>query len=129
MERPGERWARLTKDHRPECRASVRFPLTLEVRYSGSPHGVPPETGSGHIIDLSSSGLRFTAETPLLAGLSLDLSIDWPVLLDGGVQLQLIASGVIVWTSDTETALRVHRQEFRTRHVGLKAVPPQESVG
>jgi hypothetical protein len=122
MERPRERRVRLPKDHSPERRASARFPLPLEVRYSVSPHGVPPDTGSGRIIDLSSSGLRFTADRPLLAGRRLDVSIDWPVRLDGGVQLQLIASGVIAWTSGTETALRIQRHEFKTRRVGPKAV-------
>jgi hypothetical protein len=91
---------------------------------------VPRELCVGiSIIELSSLGLRFTAEKPLLAGLRLDVSIDWPVLLDGGVQLQLIASGVVVWTGGTKTALRIERHEYKTRRVGLKTVPPQESVG
>ena len=121
MESSSERWVRLTKDHRSERRASARFPLTLEIRYSVSHHGGPPEIGSGRIIDLSNSGLRFTADRPWLVGLRLDVSIDWPVRLGGGVQLQLMATGVVVWTSGTQTALRVHRHEFKTRRVGLKA--------
>ena len=113
---------RLEKDHRRERRASARFHLILEVRYSVSPHGIPPETGAGLITDLSSSGLRFNADRPLLVGLRLDVTINWPALLDGGVRLQLIASGVIVWTSGTETALRIQRHELKTRRVGLKVV-------
>jgi hypothetical protein len=129
MKRSSKRRVRLPKDHSPERRASARFPLTLEVRYSVSHQGVPVETGSGRMIDMSSSGLRFTADRPLLAGLRLDVSIDWPALLEGGIQLQLIATGVVVWTRGTETALRIQRHEFRTRRAGLKAVSRQESVG
>jgi hypothetical protein len=75
---------------------------------------VQVETGSGEIIDLSSSGLRFAAQRPLLPGLELGLIIEWPVLLNDSVRLQLTATGVVVWTRGTETAVRVHRHVFRT---------------
>ena len=113
----------------PERRASARFALTLEARYAISGSRAPVETGSGQTIDLSSSGLSFTADRPLETGQKLDVSIDWPVPLDGGVKLQLIVSGVVVRTAGTATALQIRRHEFKTRHVGLKVVPPQESVG
>ena len=129
MKRPSERRVRLPKSLSQDRRASKRYPLALEVRYTRSHCRGLPETGSGPIIDLTSSGLRFTTERPLLPGLRLDVSIDWPVLLDGGVQLQLIATGVVVWTNGTETALRIDRHEFRTARVGLKVVSRQESVG
>ena len=120
---------RLPKDPRPERRASVRFPLTLDVRYSVSHRRAPVETGSGQLIDLSSSGLRFAAQGPLRPGLRLDVAIDWPVLLDGRIQLQLIVTGLVVWSSGTESALRILRHDFRTRSVRLNATSPQESDG
>ena len=43
------------------------------------------------------SGLRFVAQgPPLEPGLRLDIAINWPVLLDDHVQLQLIVTGVVV---------------------------------
>jgi hypothetical protein len=129
MDRPSERRVRLPKDAGPDRRASVRFPLTLDVRYSVSHRRAPLETGSGQIIDLSSSGLRFAAQGPMEPGLKLDVAINWPVLLDGRVQLQLIVTGVVVWSSGTETALQIQRHDFRTRSVRLKATSPQESDG
>jgi len=128
MERASGRLVRLPKDLSPERRASTRFPLTLEVRYAVSGRRAPLETGSGRTIDLSSSGLSFNADRPLLTGQTLDLSIDWPALLNGGVQLQLIMSGVVVRTDGTATALQIQRHEFRTRRVGLKAAPPQAKL-
>ncbi len=129
MERPRERRVRTPKDPSLERRASARFALTLEARYTISGRRSPVETGSGRTIDLSSSGLSFTADRPLETGQKLDVSIDWPALLDGGVKLQLIVSGVVVRTDGTATALQIRRHEFRTRPVGLKVVQPQESVG
>jgi PilZ domain len=120
---------RLPKDHTPERRACDRFPLTLELRYTQSYRRAVFETGSGRMIDMSSSGLRFTADRPLLTDLGVDIAIDWPALLDGGVQMRLIVAGVVVWTNGTETALRIERHGFRTRRVGLKAVSRQDSVG
>jgi hypothetical protein len=122
-----ERLVRLPKDPRPERRASVRFPLTLDVRYSVSHGHAPVETGSGQLIDLSSSGLRFLAQGHVEPGLRLDVAIDWPVLLDGRVQLQLIVTGRVVWSNGAEIALQIQRHGFRTRGMRLDATSPQES--
>ena len=124
MDPPSDRRARLVGPV-PDRRANVRFPLTLDVRYSMSHRGTRAQTGSGQTIDLSSSGLRFSARGPLVPGLKLNVAITWPVLLDGRVQLQLIVTGVVVWSSATETALKIERHDFRTRSVGPKARSPQ----
>ena len=108
-----ERPVRLPKVASPERRASTRFPLAIEVRYALMV--AAGQTGSGQTIDLSSSGLSFTADRPLLTGQKLKVAIDWPVLLDGGVQLQLVMSGVVVRTSGTTTAVKIQRHEFKTR--------------
>jgi hypothetical protein len=123
------RQVRLPKGPSSERRASTRFPLDLELRYSVAGRASLVESGTGHTIDLSSSGLAFTPDRPLLIGQKLDISIDWPILLDGGIRLQVVTSGVVVRTSGTVTALRVKQHEFKTRRVGLKVVPPWESVG
>jgi hypothetical protein len=115
----------LPKHAGPEGCSNKRFPLTLEMRYSATDGRGPEAPGSGRTIDVSSSGLTFTADRKLAAGQKLDVSIDWPVALDGGVQLQLILSGVVVQTDGTTTALRIQRHEFRTRSLGPKVVAPR----
>ena len=105
------------------CRPSVSFPLNLDVRYTVGGRRPPVDTGSGRTIDMSSSSLNFVADKPLSIGQKLDVSMDWPALLDGVTGLQLIVWGWVVRTSGTITALRIERYEFRTRRAGLKTLP------
>ena len=116
------RRVRLSKGRSSDRRAGVRFPVNLEVRYSVAGRGGPVETGSGRTIDVSSSGLSFSADRPLSIGQKLELCIDWPVVLDRGVQLQVFVSGVVVRTTGAVIALRIERHEFRTRRAGLGVV-------
>jgi len=76
-------------------------------------------TGSGTTIDISSSGVSFTADKSLAVGQRLRVGIDWPAQLHGGVQLQLVVDGIVVRTADSVTALYIERQEFRTRRLVL----------
>jgi hypothetical protein len=82
---------------------------------------------NGRTIDISSSGLRFTADTALLIGQKIVVYIDWPVLLNGDIKLKLVVLGVVVRTNGTEVALQIQRHDFRTRHAGQG--PPLKSVG
>jgi hypothetical protein len=128
VKRGSERRVRLPHETGPERRACTRYPLSLEVRYASTGRG-PVEAGSGRTVDLSSSGLIFTSDRPLQVGRKLDVAVDWPVPLDGCVQLQLIMSGVVVRVDGTATALEIRRYEFKTRRVALKAEPPLDTVG
>jgi hypothetical protein len=119
MERP----ARRPNFSGLERRASVRFPLALEVHCLSHRRG-QGETREGKTIDISSSGLRFAVPGPLEGELRLDIAIDWPALLDGRIQLQLIVAGTVVWSSGTETAMRILRHEFKTRSVVINAPSP-----
>lgn len=123
MELANERPGRLPKEASAERRAGTRFPLTLDIHYAVLKPRGPVATGSGRTIDLSSSGLAFTADRPLLTGEKLNVSILWPVLLDGGVQLQLTISGKVVRTNGLTAALQIKRHEFRTLCGGLRTAP------
>ena len=70
-------------------------------------------------------GLSFTADRPLMVGQLLRVAIDWPAVLHGGVQLQLVVSGVVVRTAGPVTVLQIERHEFKTRRVGLTALQHQ----
>jgi hypothetical protein len=123
MVREIEPKARLPKRTNAEHRSSTRFPLNLEVRYTVLSHLGPAGAGYGTACDMSSSGLSFIAGRPLPIGQKLRVSVDWPVLLHGGVPLQLVVDGVVVRTGGAVMALQIERHEFRTRRVGLKFLP------
>ena len=108
-----------------ERRADTRFPMALEVRYS-APQG---EGGSGRLIDIGRTGLRFVAPGPRENGRRMDVAINWPVLLEGRVQLQLVVTGTVVRSSGSETVLRISRHAFRTRSAGPGAAPPRSWPG
>ena len=76
-------------------------------------------------VAIAGGGLVGASLALALTGLKLNVAITWPVLLDGRIQLQLIVTGVVVWSSATETAMKIERHDFRTRSVGPKARSPQ----
>lgn len=87
----------------------------MEIRYVLIGSTGPASAGIGRSIDMSSSGLRFTADRPFAIGQLLDLAIDWPAQLAGGVRLQLSLAGEVVRTIGSTTAIKIQRYEFKTR--------------
>jgi hypothetical protein len=75
------------------------------------------DSGSGNTVDLSSGGLLFDAGRHLPAGLNVEISISWPVLLHSVAPLQLVISGRIVRSNGTMIAIRSVQHEFRTAGV------------
>ena len=97
-----------------ERRASTRYPVILEIQYTTLEGNGPVRVGTGRTIDLSSSGISFTSDTPLLTGQRIKASIDWPVMLNGNVRLQLIVSGVVARAEGTKIAMQIEGHDFRT---------------
>jgi hypothetical protein len=65
-------------------------------------------------VDLSSGGILFDAGRPLPAGLNVELSVTWPVMLHNVAPLQLLVTGKIVRSDGRRTAVRMVQHEFRT---------------
>lgn len=103
-----------------ERRGCTRYPLGMELCYTVANRLKPLETGSGCIVDFSSSGLRFVADKPLQPGVCIEVAVNWPSVLDGGVRLQLIAAGTVVRSRGNDIAVQIHRHEFKTRGAGVK---------
>lgn len=87
----------------------------MDVSYRITAPGRCGEAGGGRIVDLSSSGVRFTGGGTLEVGMEIDVSVPWPLTLDCGTPLQLAASGTVVRVGTGEAAVRFKRYEFRTR--------------
>jgi hypothetical protein len=100
---------------RKERRASPRYALGLKLHYWVYYRRKLLVKGSGVALDMSSSGLRFRADRPLKQGLNIEVAITWPLTLEGGVRLKLVARGRIMWTSAVEAGVRIEHHEFRTQ--------------
>jgi len=99
-----------------ERRTSKRFPIEQEVSYRVLDHkAVVPESGIGKTFDISSKGIRFATEQRLRSGKRIELSVNWPAVLEGGCLLKFVAVGRVVRVEDTRASISIEQHEFRTR--------------
>jgi hypothetical protein len=99
-----------------ERRASKRFPIEQEALYKILDHrAVAPETGAGKTLDISSSGVFFETVQRLRFGKRVEVSVNWPVALEGGCPLKFVVVGRVVRAEDTRAAMLIEQYEFRTR--------------
>lgn len=122
MVRPAEldEFAQIAGDRRHDR----RYELDLPTRWKLIRRRRVVETGVGRTLDMSSGGILIEAGRPLMAGFNIELSIAWPVLLQGTASLQLVVSGRIVRVDGTRTALRTMQHEFRTSGVAAEHRTP-----
>src|SRR5207237_1990983 len=78
-----------------------RYPIDLGIRCRVLRNN---QIISGKVCDISSGGVRFISSEILTPGKKVELSIDWPVLLDGACPLQLKFWGRIVRSDKLATA-------------------------
>lgn len=95
-------------------RRDKRYEIGLDVRWKLIRRRRVLDTGVGRTMDVSSGGALIDAGKPLPAGLNMELSITWPVLLHDMAPLQLVVSGKIVRSKGTHVAIRMVQHEFRT---------------
>ncbi len=96
-------------------RGSDRFPIEREVRYKVLSKRSADEAGGGKTVNMSSSGVLFTAEHFLLPGKRVEVSISWPAQLNNKTNLKLVARGRVVRCEDGKAALEIQQYEFRTQ--------------
>jgi hypothetical protein len=96
-----------------ERRIKFRYPLDLTVRYRCC--SVEPLLfGEGLAVNISSGGVLVASQHQMSVGALVELSIEWPLLLDGRIPLQLMAFGRVLRSGDCHFAASVERHEFRT---------------
>jgi hypothetical protein len=104
-------------------RATDRFPIIRELRYRVLGGRGNSDWGTGKTLDFSSSGILFSAETPLAPGKRVELSISWPAQLDGKCALKLVARCRVTRCNGTQVAVEMDKYEFRTQ--GSRGLLPQ----
>jgi hypothetical protein len=95
-------------------RHNKRYGVQLPLRWKLVRRRRTIDSGTGYTIDMSSGGILFEAGADLTAGLNVELSIAWPMLLRNQTPLQLLVTGRIVRSSDRCAAIRTVTHEFHT---------------
>ena len=103
--------------HGADRRTNARFPSRLAVSYQALEHPFLSGVATGETLNISSKGLLFTTEEALQPGQLLQVSVDWPAMLDNQVPLKLVAEGRIVRNINGQAAMRIDKYEFRTRRI------------
>ena len=101
-------------------RASIRFPLQLDLRFRIAQKSAPWITG--RTINISSCGFLFVADAEPILGSRVSVSVDWPAILDQKAALRLVIHGRVVRVFDGRAAVAFQRSEFRTAGTGGAAV-------
>jgi hypothetical protein len=96
-------------------REKSRFPLRKELRYKLLQDTKVLETGTGETVNMSSCGVLFSIQKALEPGAFVELSISWPVLLDGTCAMRLVAFGRVLRSQGGVTACTIDKYEFRTQ--------------
>ena len=113
-----------TRPTRSERRSKFRFPLDLTVRFR--PLTGSLFSGAGRAVNVSSGGVlvvsqRVVSPKEISVGALVEMSIEWPSLLDGKVPLQLFAVGCVVRRRTFDFAAAFERYQFRTLN---RPIPP-----
>jgi hypothetical protein len=95
-----------------ERRSRTRFPMKLYVQYRTFDHMV---TSSGVSADLSSRGILVAGQPlpELSVGSHFEAIVEWPILLDGTIPLQLVAVGRVVRLGMSNFAASLERCELK----------------
>lgn len=113
-----------------ERRSKSRYPLEFGVRF----RLISEKTllvGVGQTVNLSAGGLLVSTEDlaardEIGAGARFEMRVEWPVLLDGRIPLQLHAVGRVVRRGAIDFAAAFERYQFRTkRHSRLPQPFPE----
>jgi hypothetical protein len=94
-----------------EQRTGVRVALRCPVRFDTP--SLRGEMASGETINISSTGILFTTDTPLEAARPISLYAAWPIRLEDNLPLEMVASGTLVRTTDRLAAMRMGMVTFR----------------
>ena len=98
-----------------ERRMKRRFQIEQEVRYKMLYGQRIAETGTGKTLNISSSGVWFTTENMLTTGMPVEVSMNWPVLLNDSCPMKLMIYGCVVRSNEKGAAVAIERYEFRTQ--------------
>jgi hypothetical protein len=110
-----------------ERRIKRRFQIDQEVKYKMLYGQRIAETGTGRTLNISSGGVWFSTESMLTSGMPVELSMNWPVLLNDSCPMKLMIYGCVVRSNERGAAVAIERYEFRTQ--GSRSFQSMNNVG
>ena len=96
-----------------ERRGRTRYPISLQVRYQIL-FGKLRVQGQGRTVNISSNGILIASPTDAPMGAKLEIRMEWPFGLDGGIPLQLVITGRVVRSEKNGFAVLIGAHEFHT---------------
>ncbi len=66
-------------------------------------------------LNMSSGGILFASQDPVDPLQRLEVTVNWPVQLEGRCPLKLVTIGRVVWIEGPRVAVKIEKYEFRTR--------------
>jgi len=97
-----------------ERRQRVRFSMIHPARCQMRSWATQRFAGLAKVINVSSSGALLAIEGLFRVGDKFEISMEWPVRLNGNVRIELVALAAVVRVEPDKIALRFRRHEFRT---------------
>lgn len=102
-----------------ERRSAERYAIQRDVRWRLKSKRTREAPAAGRTVNISSSGVLFATSAFAVPGIVVEVAISWPVAMDGGGELQLIARGRLTRCSDGMAAVHFQQREFRARQAQL----------
>jgi hypothetical protein len=110
-------------------RIKSRFSIQQPVRYTAVGRNKVRHTGVGNTVNISSAGVCFTTETTLPVHTFVEMSMDWPVLLNGLCPMKLVIIGRVIRSSNEWAVVAIKTSAFHTRSARLRFPAAQAGEG
>ena len=102
---------------------AIVYPVRLDLQYRVSYGKQETITGHGFTEFIGSRQMVFTGDGAIRKGARVQVSLNWPVLLDHRVRLLLVVDGHAAGVEGKQTTVSVEKYDFRTRGHALHAYP------
>ena len=93
-------------------RRSPRFPIECALEYKTLSLR-SQIVGKGKVSNISGNGVLFSAQHEIPAGTKVEVSISWPVQLNGTTPLRFVARGVVARFSKGQLGFQFGEYQFR----------------
>ena len=98
-------------------RVPDRYPVSLQLCYRATSKRGPVE-GFGQTRMMSSRDIIFAPDDGLEPGMTAEIVVDWPPLLDDRIRLQLVLQVTITGSKDGVAEASIWAYDFRTCRAG-----------